>query len=340
MDIILCLIGVICLWKMKFTAKWNEDYMSKEKTTAVNGIFVMLVFLRHITSYVQYGKYSEIFSYMNIRLGQFIVVSFLFYSGYGCMTAVINKGSSYIESMPKKRIFRVWYHFAIAVMLFMITNLIMNIKYDYKTVILAFTGLESIGNSSWYIIAILVMYIATYGTFKLLKTESNLKKIIVVAVLCGIYICIFWKIKNDNPWYYNTVAAYPLGMFYAQYKNKIEAIVWKNNYVYLALSGIFLCIFIFGYHYGNNLVVYQLLSMVFVLLLVLLTMKITFKNEILEFLGKYTFDIYILQRIPMIIFKDVVSNEYIYFSVCLILTIIIAVLFRKITNRLDAMIIK
>lgn len=173
MDIILCSICVICLWKMKFTTKWNEDYMSKENTTAVNGIFVMLVFLRHITSYVEYEKYSEMFSYLNNLLGQFIVVSFLFYSGYGCMTSVINKGSLYIESMPKKRIFRVWYHFAIALLFFMITNLVMNIKYDYKTVILAFTGLESIGNSSWYIIAILMMYIATYITFKLLKTESR-----------------------------------------------------------------------------------------------------------------------------------------------------------------------
>lgn len=92
MDIVLCLVAIICTYRIKFASEWHSDYMSKEKTTAINGIFVLFVFFRHFTQYIEYGSYDAIFQRVDSWLGQLIVVSFFFYSGYGGMVSIVKKG--------------------------------------------------------------------------------------------------------------------------------------------------------------------------------------------------------------------------------------------------------
>ncbi len=338
MDIVLCLVAIICTYRIKFASEWHSDYMSKEKTTAINGIFVLFVFFRHFTQYIEYGSYDAIFQRVDSWLGQLIVVSFFFYSGYGGMVSIVKKGEDYIHTMPKKRIFRVWYHFAIAVAMFAVVNVIMKNSYDFKVIALSFTGWESIGNSNWYIFAILFMYIVTYMAFRIFKT-NHLSALIMVVVSCGIYILLLHGLQKGD-WWYNTIISYPAGMFYAKYKNKIESIVWKSKYIYLAFIGAVIGIGMLAFSFCYKFIMYECLCIAFISFIVLLTMKISIKNEILEFLGRYTFEIYVLQRIPMILFKDIINNTYVYFCLCLLVTIIIAMLFKKITHRLDSVFIK
>ena len=59
----------------------KNDYMSRENTTSVNGLFILLVFLNHIQSYV---TLPEGFHRLTLAFGQLMVATFLFYSGYIC----------------------------------------------------------------------------------------------------------------------------------------------------------------------------------------------------------------------------------------------------------------
>ena len=55
------------------------------------------------------------------------------------------------------------------------------------------------------------------------------------------------------------------------------------------------------------------------------------------------FDIYILQRLPMNFGKYLHWNEqnvYLYFAFCLLSTLLIAILFHKLTNKLDSLVFK
>ena len=63
-----------------------DNYMSKENTTAINGIFVLLIFLSHAEGYVTSdGILDTAYLTFKDNMLQLIVVSFLFYSGYGIM---------------------------------------------------------------------------------------------------------------------------------------------------------------------------------------------------------------------------------------------------------------
>ena len=76
-----------------------------------------------------------------------------------------------------------------------------------------------------------------------------------------------------------------------------------------------------------------LLNLSFSILIILITMKISINNKIFLWCGKNLFEIYILQRIPMIILKQfgIVSNIYVYFVFCIIITIILVLVFKIVT---------
>ncbi|MBR5442102.1 MAG: transcriptional regulator, partial [Clostridia bacterium] len=93
-----------------------EDYCSPRNTGTINGIFSILIFLSHAVTYVKLdGVWDDPYFSMRKFLGQLIVVTYLFYSGYGIMESYKRKGTPYIKSMPLQRLFRTWYHFAIVV---------------------------------------------------------------------------------------------------------------------------------------------------------------------------------------------------------------------------------
>lgn len=82
----------LCGAKFVKSGEFNSDYMSKDTTGAINGIFVLLVFMCHISGYMKLGGSSDtIWLDLKSWLGQLVVVTFLFYSGYGMMCSIMKK---------------------------------------------------------------------------------------------------------------------------------------------------------------------------------------------------------------------------------------------------------
>lgn len=173
MDLIL--IGVIVVTfigaKVNIAGEYLDTCLNRKQTTAVNGVFVMLVFLRHFKEYIECGTYDSFFWRLDSYLGQLIVTTFLFFSGYGILVSIKNK-PHYLQSVPK-RFFKVWFRFAVAICLFLILNMAMGNQYTPLTILLSFTGWESVGNSNWYIFAILSLYFFTYVSVRLGRSGAE-----------------------------------------------------------------------------------------------------------------------------------------------------------------------
>ena len=62
------------------------------------------------------------------------------------------------------------------------------------------------------------------------------------------------------------------------------------------------------------------------------------RNQILIWLGKNVFGVYILQRIPMNLLKGtpISENIYLYFSLCVVITITLTIVFQKATDWIDS----
>jgi len=335
MSFFLIILLLICLYKCSVSV-FHNDYVSTKKTQAINGIFVLIVFMRHFSEYIklEYNILDGAYKLFDSLMGQLIVVTFLFYSGYGMMESIKSKGDLYIEKIPKAKILKLWTNFVLAVLIYIILNQFLNIKYSLQTNILALVGWESVGNSNWYIMAMLFLYLFTFIAFKIHKKDS-VKSIFVILILCFAYSIFCWLFNKGIHWY-NTIVVYPIGMYFSLYRERIENYIRSDlkHYVFLLLSSI-VCVvltFIIGRH---NAVVFWVLSIAFLLFLVLVTMKISVQNSLLNWLGKYVFEIYILQRIPMIILESYIGNKYIYCMLSFLFTLILAFFFKKIINVIN-----
>ena len=82
------------------------------------------------------------------------------------------------------------------------------------------------------------------------------------------------------------------------------------------------------------LVMVELRGIFFVLLVILSTSRIKIGNPVLNWLGKHTFEIYLLQRLPMIALSGIGMNQYIYLFLCAVVTGLAALLYQKLMGAL------
>ena len=84
------------------------------------------------------------------------------------------------------------------------------------------------------------------------------------------------------------------------------------------------------------------MSLVFVIIIVLISLKININSPILKWFGDNLFWVYILQRIPMIILSSVgyQSHKYRYFIICFIVTILLTIIVKKIYSLFEKLLDK
>lgn len=346
MTLFFACILLMILWRIKFArpvlSGFNENYLAIDRTNCIKGIFILMVFLSHSRNYLsKLPEYTadplnSIYDVIQNHLGQGIVVMFLFYSGYGVMESIIKKGSDYINAFPKQRFAKTLFHFDIAVMLFVIVDLCLGTLKNYSIlqVLLSFTGWESVGNSNWYIFAILILYLITYFAFKIFENKTS-KAVWLVTVLTVVYIAVL-ALAGKDAWWFDTVLLYQLGMWYSVGKDKIENFVRKKPINYFGLLILCCVVFIVSHLLRSNIICYEISQVALCAVIVAATMKIDINNKILEFFGKHLFEIYILMRIPMnvLLHFDIV-NVYVFVSVSFAVTLLLAVLLKKVFTFSD-----
>lgn len=343
MSFIFIAVLLISFWGIRLRKGNIEEHLSLQQTSAVNGIFVMFVFLRHFGENIEFGTYDKLLRMVDNRLGQAIVTTFLLYSGYGIMYSIINK-NNYIKSLPK-RFIKLLLQFDIAIILYLIVALILKQSYSPLTILLSLVGWSSVGNSSWYIFAILCLYIITYIAGIICK-DKHFLLIALITAGCFAYIVLL-HIAGKPQYCYDTILCFPAGMLYALFSKQINTILSKskiNPCLYFLLAAIVFFTLYFGEKTIKSqlphLGLLELRNVAFAILMVAFTTVFIVNNKALTWLGKYVFEIYILQRIPMNLFKSIVPNKYIFFAICAIITVVLAIVFKRLTAILDSLFFK
>lgn len=164
MVLYLILLLVICLYGMKFSS-FHRDYMSVQATTAIKGVFAILILLSHLQQYISlgYGIPDRAFGFTMRYLDQLIVAAYFFYSGFGIAESARLK-AGYTRGFFKKRFLKTLLHFDLAVLLFLIVQTVTGNHFGARQYLLCWIGWENLGNSSWFIFAILFILALTAVT--------------------------------------------------------------------------------------------------------------------------------------------------------------------------------
>jgi len=334
LSFIFAAVVVLLFIGIKPQISMRDDYISLKQTHAINGFFIILVFLRHFNQYVELqNPCDKLFLNANELLGQLIVTTFMFYSGYGVVISILKKGKDYLKNIPFQRILKTMVLFDIAILFYVLTNIILHIHQTVPQVLLSFIGWEGVGNSTWYIFAILVMYLITYVSFMasdLFRIKHNdIVKCMIATCLVGAYILVIKRFKDSQ--YYNTVMCYAMGMWFAVLQKYIDKLMKNNKLYVLALIG---CTALFAFaavFRESNLLINQLYYLVFVAVVVLITMRVRFGNPVLDWCGSTLLGLYILQRLPMLVIQRqfVGMNVYLFFALSLVISLVMTWLYSK-----------
>lgn len=319
-----------------------RDYSSHENTNTINAIFSVLIFLSHAVTYVELDGVLDL-PYFEFKAfhGQLVVITYLFFSGFGIMESIRKKGTAYVKAMPVNRFFKLWYHFAIVILLYTVVALVAGKNYSVSRWLLSFTGFKSIGNSNWYMFVTFVLYIIVIVSFLIFR-KSNKTALACVGVLCIGFVLLEKKL-DFSMMFYNTVLCFPLGMLFSAIKPYLDKIFMKNDLIWF--TGFSACIALFAYFSQNrnqNFLFYVLFTFFALAIIVLFMMKVNIKHSVLDWFSQHIFSFFILQRIPMILLKSFGYNKDGYFFVIVSFfgTVFLSVIFDAFTNRLDSIIFK
>lgn len=315
-----------------------DDYMSLDKSTSIKGIFILIVVFSHIAGTLDFSVslLNRAFFAINDRvIGQSMVAMFMLYSGYAVMLSAMKKGKDYVKAMPKNRISKVLLHFDIAVLLFLILQTILGVRYSIGEILLSFTGWESLGNSNWYIFVILILYCISYVSFMISK--NNYKLSVVLSFILTVAFIVFLHSFKGVYWW-DTSLLYPLGMLYCLYKNKIDMLFKTKSFLYYILFLAFLAATLVLIKFRDNEILIVFKHIFFALTVLLFTMKVQVHNKILHFFGKHLFSIYILHRLPIILLEylGVSSNHFVFIVSVFVITVILCVPFDLAIAKLDS----
>ncbi len=341
MVIFIIMLAVMCLWGVRVSGKNGfADYMSPQKTGSIKGVFVVIVLLSHVRQYVALDNSAMNAPFKDFMsfLGQLMVVAFLFYSGYGVALGLKNK-DGYAKTLPTKRALKVLLHFDIAVLIFYITGLALGKNYSIEKLLLSFIGLDGVGNSVWFIFDIIILYILTFAVFVFTKKRMALGTTIMTVVSL-VTVVVIKEFKGNEYWWYDTVMCYPLGMWYALAKPHIDKKILPGFWKWLASTAVTLGVFLLFHNApqaDNNRWYFIAEALVFALLTVLVSMRLSINNKVLQWFGKRVFGIYILQRIPMMILAHFGANQnpVLFTAVSFALTIVLAEIFERAMDKLD-----
>ena len=336
MFVAFCLLLVLSLIGIKFS-KFHESYVGVEQATCIKGIFTAVVLLSHLRQYIEIKTLPDsiVEGILNL-IGQLMVAVFFFYSGFGIIQSKWKK-TDYTKTFLKSRFLKTLVHFDVAVFCYFLLSLAMGTQYSLTDYLFCWIGWTAIGNSNWFVFVMLCMYIITAIAFSAEKKIKTASKTFVPAFV-GVGSLLLWVallLLGKEGWWYTTLLCYPFGMLFALLEKRLYQIFVRQSYRILLTIAAFLAFAVL--YLTPGVLAYSICACLFCFLIVLFNTWVKVENSVLRFLGKHTFTIYILQRIPMILAKEagLDKQQFLFVSICVVSTIALAVLFEKIYKKSD-----
>ena len=367
------LLLIVLLYGSKTAGKgqFNDEWSSLKQTKMILGFMAICIVCHHTAQQtsVEWLESGNIVNGLNLfnNTGFLFVSLFFFWSGYGLYKSTVNK-ERYLADFFRKRLLPVWLPYVIVCFLFTFVRLYL--LYEKMSPLYKITNLTGITGGyyfGWYVQTILIFYVVFLFAFKYGAYEFDKTAIVWAGVMLWIVagLCIdhnIWFLRGE--WWYNSVILFPVGITFAQFDEVIIDFLKKRYILFTVLSAV-LTLVLFGLfikmngeygYYGEYedvktgiKILWRILTLMpqilcavsFTLFVVLLSLKITFNNKILSFLGNHTLDVYLTHAFflePLALKYNYSKNSVFYgkpwllLLVTICLTIPSAILLKKLTG--------
>ena len=341
-DILPILLLLIFIFKLKIVrplAIVNDDYLSITTSRVYKGLLALVVVFHHLAQRTKNGVLFHPFS----GVGYLAVSVFFFFSGYGLQKSYM-KSEDYKRRFLLYRLPKVLIPYIIVTFLYWIMNFIMGDIYTIKEIIITaiIEGLP-IDSNSWYIISIIAFY-SVFWVLMLLFQKHYFLMILGACLWYILYVIYCLKMGYGEYWF-NASHLLIVGMFWAIYEKKILDII-EGHYFFITVTiWLFFCflicmsnkIFLLIPIKGIGFICTVLKAILFTVGVLLFSLKFKVSNQILDFLGKISFEIYMLHGLFITILRSniiYIYNELLWCVLVLLCTIPFAFMMHIVFNSI------
>lgn len=305
--------------------------ISIDSSNCLKGAMAIAVVLHHLSQRTDIYIYDFLFE----DFGGIAVGCFFFISGYGLISSYEAKGKTYLTGFLLKRWRKLIVPFLFVIILFQLINSkIPDILNCFATGIV-----DDILPFSWYVFCAILFYFAFYFTFKYAKNE--IRGIVQLFIFtCFLYVILRFVVHYPAYWW-GSLSLFSIGIII---KSIEKYSIYKKFFLYIFLSIVLLVVFLFiankyisfFQNYKTTFVLSTLAPLIYVLLLMII--DISFKP--LQWLGKISYEIYLVQGIAFYIVRKYINDDILFSSLSLVFTIVLAYIIKIILNKLDAFMCK
>ena len=309
--------------------KINDGYLDIKTCKTVRAVMAVLIILHHISQYAYFGP---IFNMIFEQIGSTATVIFFFYSGYGVMTGLVNK-ENYMGSFLKKRMLSVGIPFLIANVIHFLCLKAVGLSGELLSALKELRIEEVLIPNSWFVIMLMMMYIAFYVSFGVIKSRKYGIEICAAMIMTvGLLLCG----SGFREYWYSSLLAFVFGMFYADHGDRLRKLLsGKKLPVFFSCGAIFVLLTVMAKMVSYNylvMIIRNLRSIAACLIILLLSSLIRQRNRVLEHVGDISYEIFLYHGIMMEILWLWLKNAPVFLVAVLILTFIFAEAFNRLVG--------
>jgi peptidoglycan/LPS O-acetylase OafA/YrhL len=295
--------------------------ITKESTETLKGVFAVMVLVSHLQSNTTI--FNKIFiAPILVSFGYLGVAGFMFLSGYGLYCGYISKGLQYLDGFVRKKILPLYRIMIFLIFAYTIRDCLFQYEVSLRAFLQSFFWGETVIDKGWYLQVQLLFYFVFYLGFRFNKSRP----IMTTGFIIGIYYMICHFTKTSSTWY-ETSFSFVVGMIVCAVKeNRIR----KKGMKFLAF-----CLFLLSYLAGNlsfvrywlRIPIKSISAITFAIVVYFIANRMEKTNvrlHILQWLGKYSLEIYVVQGFFLKLFsKELkIENDFLYILLVVVFTLL------------------
>lgn len=340
MDIIVILVALLTLVNIEIQKPIkdvDEGYFSQQTCRRLKGLFALVVVLHHLSLEIEDGWITPILK----EAGIYAVAVFFFISGYGLIVR-LSENKDYLRRFVQKKVRGIIIPYLIISVVYSVARYISGEPYTIIQIIKSFVDGNPVALYSWYLIVCILMYGVFYLAAKATESKGAAAQCRYVITLEFVF-CIMWMLLciyvGYGRWWYVSNFAVVAGMIWAKEERNVLRFLRNNIYTYVfGLSVLVLCFLLLTNCFESEY--YPLLStVIFATIIAMLSMKIRINSPIMELIGKYSFEIYMIHGLFVKLLRSgfvFINNDFIYVLLTVLISIAVAIplncIFKMISN--------
>lgn len=278
------------------TKKLKDDKIafhsfSKEETEPLRGLLACLIILTHVSYQFSRTELSWIFTYF----GAPAVSIFFFMSGFGLTVSTLTKGMKYVHTFLGKSMKKLLPPLLITSFIWIAISCIF-LHGDIGSELLGFITFNPPLAYSWFVYALILFYISFFIVYRFIKNNNLLR--ISILLLITACICTVFRVLNFEVYWYISLFAFNVGNIYATFQTQFNSLLKKYT-IFTILTTLSLLVVLDCLQTITTMLALIPMGAV-VIILVLGSGK---NSRFMSFLGKISYEIYLMHGIVVPVLK-------------------------------------